>query len=103
MEIPLLDGSLATVSQGEVSTAEKALEMWSNVDGNDEHIAQNITGRVRKWISKMKNGHLPARLGWVAYKFVLWPGVKYGLATLVMPMDIAQRNLQKKTSTSYCS
>ena len=97
MEIPLPDGSLATVSQGEVSTAEKALGVWSTVDGNDDkHIAQNITGRIRKWISKMKNGHLPARLGWVAYKIKLWPGVKYGLATLAMPMEIAQRTLQKE-------
>ncbi len=90
IEIPLPDGSSKTVSQGEVSTAEKALGVWSTIDGNDdEHIAQNITGRIRKWISKMKNGHLPARLDWVAYKFKLWPGVKNGLATLAMPMEIA--------------
>ncbi len=61
MEIPLPNGSSATVSQGEVSTAEKALGVWSTVDSNDDkHIAQNITGRVRKWITKMKNRHLPA-------------------------------------------
>jgi hypothetical protein len=61
MEIPLPDGSSETVSQGEVSTAEKALGVWSTVEGNDDkHITQNITGHIRKWISKMKNGHLPA-------------------------------------------
>jgi hypothetical protein len=42
----------------------------------------------------MKNGHLPARLGWVAYKFKLWPGVRYGLATLAMPLEAAQRAFQ---------
>ncbi len=60
------------------------------------HLSQNITGRMNKWISKMKNGHLPARLGWIAYTFKLWPRIKYGLATLAMPLEIAQTMLQCK-------
>ncbi len=96
-EIPLPDGSSATISKGEVSVAEKALGVWSAVDGDDnKHLSQNITGRVNKWISKMKNGHLPARLGWIAYKFKLWPRIKYGLATLAMLLEIAQTVLQRK-------
>jgi hypothetical protein len=75
LEIPLSGGSAATISQGEVSTAEKALGVWSTVDGNNnKHLAHNVNGRVWKWIAKMRNGHLPARLGWVACKFKLWPG-----------------------------
>jgi hypothetical protein len=95
MEIPLPDGTSSTISQGEVLVVEKALEVWSTVDSNDnEHLAQNITGHVKKWISKMKNRHLPACLGWVAYKFKLWLGVRYGLATLSMQLEAAQRALQ---------
>jgi hypothetical protein len=61
MEIPLPDGSRSTISQGEVSTGEKALGVWSTVDGNNkEHLAQNVNRHVRKWIAKMRNGHLPA-------------------------------------------
>jgi hypothetical protein len=49
MEIPLPDRSSATISQAEVSTAEKALGVWSTVDGNDsEHISKNVTGRLKK-------------------------------------------------------
>ncbi len=63
MEIPLPDGSPATISQAEVSTAEKALRVWSTVDGDDTgHLLNNITGRFMKWTSKMTNGHLPAWL-----------------------------------------
>jgi hypothetical protein len=70
MEIPLPDELPATLSQGEIFMAKKALRVWSTVNGNDnKHLAQNVTGRVRKWITKMTNGHLPAQLGWVAYKF----------------------------------
>jgi hypothetical protein len=97
MEIPLPDGSAATISHAEVSTAEKALGVWSTVDGNNSvHISQNITGRVQKWTSKMINGHLPARLGWIAYKFKLWPGIRYGLSTLAMPLETAQSTLRKE-------
>jgi hypothetical protein len=97
MEILLPDGSTATISKGEVSVAEKALGVWSTVDrDNNVHLSQNITGHMNKWISKMKNGHFPAKLGWIAYKFKLWPGIKYGLATFAMPLDIAQKVLQCK-------
>ncbi len=62
--IPLPDGLDVDICQGEVSTSEKALGVWSMVDGNDEkHLEENVTWRVEKWISKMTNGHLPAKLG----------------------------------------
>jgi hypothetical protein len=97
MEIPLPDGSPATISQAEVSTAEKALGVWSIVDRDDTgHLLNNITGRFMKWTSKMTNGHLPARLSWITYKFKLWPGIRYGLATLAMPLSLAQATLQKE-------
>jgi len=102
MEIPLPEGSSATISQAEVSTAEKALGVWSTVDGNDStHIAHNITGRFQKWTSKMTNGHLSARLGWIAYKFKLWPGIRYGLSTLAMPLRTAKNALHKNISSYY--
>jgi hypothetical protein len=97
IEILFPDGSAATISKEEISVAEKALGVWSRVDRDDNvHLSQNITGHMNKWISKMKNGHLPARLGWIAYKFKLLPGIKYGLATLAMPLEIAQKVLQRK-------
>jgi hypothetical protein len=101
MEIPLPDRSPATISQAEVSTAEKTLGVWSTVDGDDKgHLLNNITGRFMKWTSKMTNGHLPARLSWIVYKFKLWPGIRYGLATLAMRLSLAQATLQKK---NFCN
>ncbi len=97
MEIPLPDGLSTTISQAEVLTAEKALGVRSTVNGNDsKHISKNITGRFEKWMLKMINGHLPARLGWIAYKFKLWPGIRYGLATLATPLTISRATLQKE-------
>ncbi len=94
MTIPLLDGLDVDKCQGEVSTAKKALGVLSTVDGNDKkHLEENVTRCVEKWISKMTNGHLPAKLGWVANRFKLLLGVRYGLATLAMPLKIAARCL----------
>jgi hypothetical protein len=77
--------------------AEKAVGVWSTVDGDDkEHLLNNTTDRFMKWTSKMTNGHLPAQLSWIAYKFKLWPGIRYGLATLAMPLSLAQATLQKE-------
>jgi hypothetical protein len=97
MVIPLPDGSPATISQAEVSTAEKALGVWLTVDGDDtEHLSKNVTGRFTKWASKMTNRHLPSHLGWIAYKFKLWPGIRYGLSTLATPLSTAQDTLRKE-------
>jgi hypothetical protein len=75
MEIPPPDGSFASISQGEVSTTEKALGIWLTVDSsNEKHLKKKLVSQVNKRINKMKNGHLPSKLGWVAYRFKLWPG-----------------------------
>jgi hypothetical protein len=97
MEIPLPDGSTAHIVHGDVSTTEKGLGVWSTVSGNDDkHLKENVTGRVGSWISRMRNGHLPARLGWMAYRFKLWPGIRYGLATLAIPLGTAKRVLHQE-------
>jgi hypothetical protein len=94
MEILLPDGSPANIVHRDVITAKKALGIWSTVSRNDnKHLEKNVTGRVSSWINRMRNGHLPARLGWMAYKFKLWPGIRYGLATLAIPLTAARHVL----------
>ncbi len=51
---------------------------------------------MEKWINRMKNGHLPAKLGWIAYRFKLWAGVRYGLVVLGKPMSIAAEVLKRQ-------
>ncbi len=76
IEIPLPDGSTANIVHGVVITAKKALGVWSTVSGNDDkHLEENVTGKIGSWINRMRNGYLPARLGWMAYRFKLWPGI----------------------------
>jgi hypothetical protein len=94
MGILLPDGSTANIVHRDVTTAKKALGIWSTVSRNDDkHLEEKATGRVGSWINRMCNGHLPARLGWMAYRFKLLPGIQYGLATLAISLTAAQRVL----------
>jgi hypothetical protein len=73
MTIPLPDGTPAPISNGQVTTAEQSLGVWSAIDGNDsKHVQENVTGKTAGWINKIRNAHLPARMGWIAYRFKPW-------------------------------
>ncbi len=94
MGILLPDGSTANIVHGDVTTAKKALGVRSTVSGNDnKYLEENATGRVGSWINRMRNGHLPTRLGWMVYRFKLLPDIRYRLATLAIPLTAAQRVL----------
>jgi hypothetical protein len=95
MTIPLPDGSRAPISNGQVTAAEKSLGVWSSINGDDsKHIAENVTGKAKNWVHKMRNAHLPASMGWIAYRFKLWAAMRYGIATLSIPLAAARRILQ---------
>ena len=101
MTIPLPDGTRAYISQGDVSTAEKLLGVWSTINRNDfKHIEENVTGKTQRWINKMRNAHLPAHLGWVVYRFKLWAGIRYAIATLSIPLTTAKSLLHVKNFQS---
>jgi hypothetical protein len=55
-----------------------------------------VTDWVEKWINRMRNGHLPMKLGWIAYRFKLWAGVRYRLAVLATPLSIMAEVLKKQ-------
>jgi hypothetical protein len=44
----------------------------------------------------MRDGNLPAKLGWIAYCFKLWAGVRYKLAVLATPLSILAGVLKKQ-------
>jgi hypothetical protein len=44
----------------------------------------------------MRIGHLPAKLGWIAFHFKLWAGVRYGLASLATSRLVAKGVLKQQ-------
>ena len=83
LHIPLPGGDTAPIPLLPTDHATKMLGVWSSPNGRDDkHINENIIGRYKKWLSRSKNGHLPAKLNWMSHRFSLWTGMRYGLATL---------------------
>ncbi len=96
LTIPLLDGSRAEIAVLPVMKARKMLRVWSSPDSSDDmHLNQVVVGKVRKLVNKIKNAHLPVQLAWKAYRHQLWPGVRYGLATLANKKDMVDSILHK--------
>ena len=89
--IPLPDGTMVPIQQLGVYESREMLGVWSCPAGDDtKHIEEKVLKRVKVWVERTTNGHLPARFAWVSYKFKLWPGMRYGLATLATPLRVAQ-------------
>jgi hypothetical protein len=82
--VPLPDGSEEPIQQYDVHHCEKTLGVWSSPSGEEGSQLEKIAERVEKWTCRTANGHLPAKFAWVSYKLKLWPGLRYGLATLVL-------------------
>lgn len=87
LTVPLPDGSHVPIRQLGVHDAEKMLGVYSSPSGDDStHLQLKIIDRIEKWTNRTKNSHLPSKYAWVSYRFKLWPGVRYGLATLATPL-----------------
>ena len=81
--IPLPDGTSCIVDQKGSDEAMKMLGVWSCPAGLDgKHLEEIVIGKMDTWLARVRNGHLSAKLAWKAYKWKLWPGLRYGLATL---------------------
>lgn len=81
--IPMPDGSTHPITQLNVHSSQKMLGVWSNPAGKDNHHLQHLTAKYQQWIDRSTNGHLSNRNK--SYRFKLYPGLRYGLATLAMP------------------
>ena len=49
-----------------------------------------IKDKMKQWVLRMNNGHLPASWAWVAYKFQLWPSIRYELGTMTNDLGEAE-------------
>ena len=81
--VPLPDMSTYAIDQMECSTAMKMLGVWSCPAGDDSaHLEKVVGEKMKTWIQRTRNGHLPTSYAWKSYLWKLWPGLRYGLATL---------------------
>ncbi len=96
LTIILPDGTRRAITQLWVTDSRKMLGVWSAPSGSDKkHLEEVVVGKTTKWVGRLKNSHLPVHLAWKAYRFQLWPGIRYGLSTLATPLDDAKSILHK--------
>jgi hypothetical protein len=57
--------------------------------GNVAHL-EYLSNKSKVWINRMKNGHLPSHIAWMAYKLQLWAGLRYGIGTMTNDIEEAE-------------
>ena len=83
LTVPLPDGTSCVIDQVPCDQSMKMLGVWSSPSGiDDTHLKENVTTKMETWIARTRNGRLPSSLAWRSYRWKLWPGLRYGLATL---------------------
>ena len=57
--------------------------------GNVTHL-EYLSNKSKVWINRMKNGHLPSHIAWMAYKLQLWASLRYGIGTMTNDIEEAE-------------
>ncbi len=89
------DGSRSSIRQEEVSTSKKTQGIYNAPSGGNQGHLEYIHGKLTMWIARMQNGHLPNHMAWTAYKLQLWPGLCYGLGTMMNDLKATESIFDK--------
>jgi len=95
LSAPNPDGSRSSIKQEEVTTSKKTLGIYDAPSGGNQDHSEYIHGKLTTWITRMRNGHLPAHMAWIAYKLQLWPGLCYGLGTMTNNLEATEAIFDK--------
>ena len=68
----------------------KTLGVHAVPAGKNEGHLKYISNKASVWINRMKNGHLPSHMAWMAYKLQLWASLRYGIGTMTNDIEEAE-------------
>ncbi len=77
------------------SQSPKRLGIYDSPSGGNEGHLSPIVNKATRWVNRMKNGHLPSHVAWIAYKHQLWPSLQYGWGIMTNDMEVADKLLNK--------
>jgi hypothetical protein len=89
------DGTKSPIKQEKVTESKKTLGIYDLPSGGNEGHLSFIANKATQWVNRMKNGHLPSHVAWIAYKHQLWSSLRYGLGTMTIKMEVADKLLNK--------
>jgi hypothetical protein len=89
------DGTKSPIKRKKATESKATLGINNSPSGGNEGHLSFILGKGTQWINRMKNGHLPSHVAWIAYKQQLWPSLRYELGTMTKDMEVAEKLLDK--------
>ena len=89
------DRSMGSIKQEEIQTSKKTLGIYNSPAGGNQGHLEYIHGKLTKWINRMRNGHLPSHMSWIAYKLQVWLGLRYGLDTMTNDLEATEKIFDK--------
>ena len=83
------DGAKNRIKKEKITESKKTLGIQDLPSGGNATHLSPIKEKVSVWVNRMRNGHLPNHMAWIANKHHLWPGVRYGLGTMTNNLEVA--------------
>jgi hypothetical protein len=96
MLITNLDGSKCPIKQEGVDVSKKTLGVHDSQSGGNAGHLEFIRNKVKTWVNRMTNGHLPHHMAWIAYRHQLWPSLRYGMWMMTNYLEEAENLLNKE-------
>ena len=96
MEIMGDNDEMTNVKSLDSAEEKKSLGIYFCPTGGSKEQLVSIKEKVRKWVSKMRNGYLPTNLAWLSYKFKLWAGVRYGIGAMTNDVEEGENLLDEE-------
>jgi hypothetical protein len=87
------DGTKSPIKQEKVTESKKTLGIYDSLLGGNKGHLSYIVEKAAQWVNRMKNGHLPSHIAWMAYKHQLWPSLRYGLGTMTNNIEVVNKLL----------
>ena len=76
------DGEKIMLEQKKPTMSMKTLGVNDAPAGGNVAHLEYLSNKSKVWINRMKNGHLPSHIAWMAYKLQLWASLRYGIGTM---------------------
>ena len=84
------DGEEIIIEQKTPTMSMKTLGVNDAPAGGDVAHLEYLSNKSKIWINRMKNGHLPSHIAWMAYKLQLWASLRYGIGTMTNDIEEAE-------------
>ena len=66
------DSTKSPIKREKATESKATLGIYDSPSGGNKGHLSFILDKATQWVNRMKNGHLPSHVAWIAYKQQLW-------------------------------